>query len=130
MISLFVKQNLIYPYLTRDIQFSRNTGKYLENIIFLELRRRYEAIFYYKTKNNLEVDFIIQKNKKIILLIQVCESLVNEKTRKRELTALSTAMNELGLKTGLILTMDETETITLANNKTVTVMPVYQWLLM
>src|SRR3990167_7639384 len=71
-----------------SIQFSQNSAKYLENIVFLELHRRYKHIFYYQTKNNLEVDFIVQE-KKIILLIQVCESLQNEKTRKPELTSLS-----------------------------------------
>src|SRR3990167_1822960 len=112
-----------------SIQFSRNTGKYLENMVFLELRRRYESVFYYRTENNLEVDFIIQENKKNVLLIQVCESLTNEKTRKRELTALTVAMNELKLTEGLILTLDETETIALSQHQTVMVMPVYQWLL-
>jgi predicted AAA+ superfamily ATPase len=112
-----------------SIQFSKNSGKHLENIVFLELRRRYELIFYYRTANNLEVDFIVQKDKKIVSLIQVCESLSNEKTRQRELTALTTAMNELNIKKGLILTLDESETLELPQHQTVTVMPVYQWLL-
>lgn len=112
-----------------SIQFSRNTGKYLENIVFLELRRRYEHIFYYQTENKLEVDFVIHNNKKIIALIQVCESLQNEKTRKREMTALFTAMNELNIEHGFILTLDETESITLSKNKKVSVLPIYQWLL-
>jgi predicted AAA+ superfamily ATPase len=112
-----------------SIQFSRNTGKYLENIVYLELRRRYELIFYYRTAKNLEVDFLVQEGKKIIQLIQVCESLTNGKTRQRELTALTTAMIELGIKKGLILTLDDTETIDLPQHQVVTVMPVYQWLL-
>lgn len=110
-------------------QFSRNTGKYLENIVFLELRRRYQLIFYYRTANNLEVDFLVQEGKEITQLIQVCESLTNEKTRKRELTALTTAMTELDLNQGLILTLDESETIKLTKSKAITIMPVYQWLL-
>jgi len=112
-----------------SIQFSRNGGQLLENAVFLELRRRYKMICYYRTKNNLEVDFVIQENKKVILLIQVCESLSNEKTRHRELTAITTAMSELGLKEGLILTLDETDTIKLEKNQIVNVMPIYQWLL-
>ncbi len=112
-----------------SIQFSRNTEKYLENVVFLELRRRYELIFYYRTANNLEIDFLVQEGKKITHLIQVCESVTNEKTRQRELTALTTAMTELGIKNGLILTLNETETIVLSQHQTVTVLPVYQWLL-
>ena|SRR3990167_5536387 len=112
-----------------SIQFSRNTGKYLENIVFLELRRRHELVFYYRTANNLEVDFIVQQGKKIISLIQVCESLSNEKTRQRELAAITIAMNELKMKHGWILTLDETEVIELSPQTTITVIPVYQWLL-
>ncbi len=108
---------------------NRNSGKYLENIVFLELRRRYQCIYYYRTVNNLEIDFIVQQGKKILLLIQVCESLANETTRQRELTALTTAMNELGIKEGLILTLDESETIEFTEQQVVRVIPIYQWLL-
>lgn len=111
-----------------SIQFSQNTGKYLENIVFLELRRQYEFIYYYRTQDNLELDFLVTQGRQILLLIQVCESLSNEKTRQRELTALTTAMDELNLKEGLILTMDETEIIT-QKDQVINVMPVYQWLL-
>src|SRR3990167_135523 len=96
-----------------SIQFSKNSGKYLENIVFLELHRRYEQILYYRTQNNLEVDFIVQQDKNSTILIQVCESLVNEKTRQREMTALTTAMNEIDIKKGLVLTLDESEVIEL-----------------
>lgn len=110
-------------------EFSRNTGKYLENIVFLGLRREYLSIHYYHTENNLEVDFIVQQGNKVVLLIQVCESLSNEKTRQRELAALIKAMEELGVKTGHILTLDESEEITLPDGKRIMVIPVYQWLL-
>ncbi len=113
-----------------SIQFSRNSGKHLENMVFLELRRRYALIFYYRTKHNLEVDFVIQQDKNTTMLIQVCESLVNEKTRQRELTALTTAMSELGINKGMILTLDESEIIEFPQNQVITVIPVYQWLIL
>jgi len=109
-------------------QFSRNTGKYLENIVYLELRRRYQSIYYYSTDNNLEVDFIVRQDNNQLLLIQVCESLFNLKTRQREILALETAMKELGVKNGIILTLDESEMIEL-DDLFVTVIPTYQWLL-
>lgn len=110
-----------------SIHFSANTGRYIENIVFLELRRRYKEIYYYRTQNNLEVDFHVRVKHKI-LLIQVCESLSQDKTRQRELTALTTAMTELNIQKGLILTLDEHETINIGNHE-ITVMPIYQWLL-
>jgi len=111
-------------------QFSRNTGRYLENIVYLELRRRYQSIYYYSTNNNLEVDFIVRQDNAIILLMQVCESLFDEKTRRREILALETAMKELGLKNGIILTLDESEIIELDDGLSITVTPSYQWLLL
>lgn len=51
--------------------FSKTQGRYLENIVYLELRRRYKEIFYYKTEDNLEVDFLVREGTKIVILIQV-----------------------------------------------------------
>lgn len=111
------------------IQFSPNTGKYLENIVFLELRQRFTHIYYYKTANQLEVDFLVLENKKVQLLIQVCETLTNEKTRQREINALKTAMIELNLSKAILLTLDESEEIHLGPKQIIVILPVYQWLL-
>jgi len=109
-------------------QFSRNKGKFLENMVFLALRRQTQEIFYYKTTNNLEVDFLIKSGKKDLRLIQVADNLDNEKTRQREINALLKAMDELKLKTALILTEDDEEEIA-SGDKVITVKPVYKWLL-
>lgn len=108
--------------------FSKNKGKFLENLVFLELRRKFSEIYYYKTSNNLEVDFLIRSGKKNLSLIQVTDNLDHEKTRNREINALLKAMNELQLKTALILTDDTQEEI-LQDGKSIVVKPVYQWLL-
>ncbi|MCG2711075.1 MAG: ATP-binding protein [Candidatus Omnitrophica bacterium] len=109
-------------------QFSKNKGKFLENLVFLELRRKFPEIYYYKTTNNLEVDFLIKSGKNDLKLIQVADNLDNEKIRQRELNALIKAMDELKLKTALILTEDTEEEIAL-EGKVVTVKPIYKWLL-
>jgi len=46
--------------------FSKKQGRYLENIVYLELRRRYKELFYYKTEDNLEVDFLVREGTKIV----------------------------------------------------------------
>ena len=69
--------------------FSKKQGRYLENIVYLELRRRYKEIYYYKTEDDLEVDFLIREGTKIALLIQVTESLKDPKTCEREYKALA-----------------------------------------
>jgi hypothetical protein len=109
-------------------QFSKNKGKFLENLVFLELRRKFQEIYYYKTTNNLEVDFLIKSGKNNPMLIQVADNLDNEKTRSRELNALIKAMDELKLKTALILAEDTEEELEL-EGKVIMVKPIYKWLL-
>lgn len=111
-----------------SFQFSRNKGQFLENLVFLELRRRYSDIYYYKTDNNQEIDFVILQGKKIAKLIQVADDISNEKTRKREIDALVKALSETQLNEGLLLTDHHQETLKIGN-KTIVIQPVYQWLL-
>jgi predicted AAA+ superfamily ATPase len=107
--------------------FSKKQGRYLENIVYLELRRRYKEIFYYKTEENLEVDFLVREGAAIVLLIQVTESLKEPKTRDREYKALVKAMRELHVEKGLILTQEE-ELADLSFPE-IEVVAIYQWLL-
>ncbi|MEW5807145.1 MAG: ATP-binding protein [Acidobacteriota bacterium] len=109
-------------------QFSKNRGRFLENAVFLELKRKFKEIYYYKTSNNLEVDFLIREGKNIIFLIQVSGSLDQKEVRKREINALVSAMDELNLDEALILTEDNEEKIKI-KDKLILVMPIYKWLL-
>lgn len=66
----------------------KDLGSILENIIFLELKRRNYEIFIGKNGNN-EVDFVV-KNNDGLKYIQVALSVRHEDTLKRELTSLET----------------------------------------
>ncbi|MEA1971041.1 MAG: ATP-binding protein [Thermodesulfobacteriota bacterium] len=105
-----------------------NSGHLLENLVFTALRRVSPEICYYKTKGGLEVDFIAQVRDRSRLLVQVCESMAEPQTRKREITALGEAMLELGLKTGTIVTRNEEEEIKVNGGK-IEVVPVWRFLL-
>ncbi|MDD5672722.1 MAG: ATP-binding protein [Chitinivibrionales bacterium] len=105
-----------------------NSGHLLENLVFAALRREHAGIYYYKTKNGREVDFLVLLQNRSPMLVQVCESMADEKTRKRELAALEEAMHELKLKTAIIVTRNQTEQITLQGCK-VTVIPAWRFLL-
>ena len=107
---------------------SENRGVLLENLVFLELRRRFKNIFYYKTQNNLEVDFLVYDSPLNPYLFQVSWSLANPKTRDREVSALIKAMQETNINEAWILTESESETLSV-ENKIIHVIPVYQWLL-
>ena len=52
--------------------------------MFVTLRRHHQEISYYKTRNGREVDFIVPRRRARPLLVQVCESLIDTATRRRE----------------------------------------------
>lgn len=106
-----------------------NSGHILENIIFMAIRRLTSEIFYYKTKTNLEVDFVFKNSEAKLILIQVCESLANPKTRQREINALEVAMAELKLTNGFIITRNESESLVIETG-TIEIVPVWKALLL
>ncbi|MBI5399959.1 ATP-binding protein [Candidatus Saganbacteria bacterium] len=109
-------------------QFSKNKGSFLENTVFMELKRRGGEVYYFKTAAGLEVDFLLKEEKNKIALIQVAASLEDEGTKNREIRALMAAMEELKIDQALILTEDSEQTIKI-KNKTIHVTPIYKWLL-
>jgi len=105
-----------------------NSGHLLENLVFIALRRLHPKIYYYKTKTGREVDFIVPPRNRVRMLIQVCESLAEPQTRKRETAALSEAMAELNLKSGTIVTRNEDERIDVGG-RAINVVPIWRFLL-
>lgn len=103
---------------------SPDDGRLLENLIFLELKRRNQEVYYYKGKN--ECDFVIKDKNKITQAIQVCFQ-IDQNNRKRELAGLQGAMEEFDLKEGLILTKNQEEEIGKVNE--IKIRPVWKWLL-
>jgi predicted AAA+ superfamily ATPase len=111
---------------TVGFSFSENIGKLMENLVFLQLRRQYQEIYYYKTKQNLEVDFYIPSQR---LAIQVSQDLAGQETKERELRSLAELSKELKKKQRLqIITLANKESVTV-DKKTVEVLPLYEWLL-
>lgn len=111
---------------TVGFSFSRNMGKLMENLVFLQLRRSFRDIFYYKTRLKHEVDFYIPSQK---LAIQVSQDLSGKDTRDRELRSLAELDEEMTGKTQLlVVTLAEKDTLSTHKN-TVEVTPLYEWLL-
>lgn len=94
---------------------SENLGRLLENQVFVELLRRGyipgQTLFYYRTRNDKEIDFVTRKSTKVEQLIQVCYDMTSEKTRKRELDALVEAAEELHCDNLLVITNSQEEKI-------------------
>lgn len=80
--------------------FSPNTGKLLENLVFLALRRQTKEIYYYTTPAGYEVDFYLPEKRQFI---QVTQHLENATTREREVRALNDALQGLPAESALIL---------------------------
>ena len=106
---------------------SENLGRLLENQVFVELLRRGyipgKTLFYYRTRNDKEIDFVTRKGTKVGQLIQVCYDMSSEKTRKRELDALVEAAGELGCDNLLVVTNSQEETVEW-KNKEIQIKPV------
>lgn len=109
-----------------------NSGHLLENLVFTALRRLTPDIFYFKSKAGREVDFIALipslGQERSRMLVQVCESMADPQTRKREITALAEAMAELKLAEGTIVTRGEQEQI-LVDSGRIEVVPAWHFLL-
>lgn len=115
-----------------SFKVGRKIGDLLENIVFLELKRMKKVIYYYKTKNGFEVDFLIKEKEDITELIQVSANISNEKTLKRETRALISAYKELESVSPHIklklLTLDNSETIVVDGEK-IEILNLLKWLI-
>lgn len=109
-------------------KFSEERGRVLENAVFLALLRQKKELYYYKTRSNTEVDFLVKDKQTEENLIQVCWDLSDEAIKKREVRALLEAMKELKMDKGLIVTNSE-EGVINRDGKSIDVKPAYKWVL-
>jgi len=114
----------------RAFQVSKDAGRLLENCVFLELLRRGNSLdtnlFYYKTSNNKEIDFVVRNSEGIQALYQVSYSISDDKTREREIRALIHASRELNCSRLYLISWDTEEQI-MNNNKYICVVPFWKW---
>lgn len=89
---------------------SENLGRLLENQVFIELVRRgynpEKSLFYYRSRNDKETDFVTREGTHVESLIQVCYDLTSPKTLKREVDSLVECAEELKCSRLLIVTMN------------------------
>lgn len=103
-------------------------GHLLENFVFVELRRRGYNVDYYRTRSGREVDFLATDLEGKTSLIQVALDITHPETRKREVGALSEAMGECGMESGLLITLDQDEIIK-TDKDHIHIMPAWLWAL-
>lgn len=103
-----------------------DTGRMLENMVYIELRRREVESWFYKTRSGLEVDFLLHG--KNMELLQVCLNLADPETHMRETAALTESMAELGLKESFILSYNEKRDLK-TKSGAIHIIPTWEWML-
>lgn len=108
-------------------RFSEDFGRLLENLVFVELKRRNKEIYYYKQKR--ECDFVVMNNLKASQAIQVTQEL-NKNNKEREVGGLIEVMRKYQIERGLVLVQDlKEETKEKINNKEIKFVSLWKWLL-
>ncbi|MFH0925726.1 MAG: ATP-binding protein [bacterium] len=111
-----------------SFKFLETIGHLYENLVYIELKRRGLDIFYWKSKKGREVDFVIKKGLEITEAIQVSRSLLDKRTKEREIRALLEAKEELKPSRLTIITEDEEGEETVDDTK-IKVLPLWKWLI-
>lgn len=106
---------------------TENNGVFLENLVFIELKRRGWDVYYYADKK--ECDFIVRKGLHISDAYQVTLKMDSPQTREREIAGVREAMQAYSLSKGYILTFEGKETINFDDGTIVEVVPVSEWIL-
>jgi len=136
-----IKDQLQYPrkfYLVdnglfRAISFvqDKDRGRLLENSVFIHLFKKYGDLFYWKSREGFEVDFVLPQlfgTPTEFALIQVCYDFTNPTVKNREVRAILKAAQVFKLNKALILTRDVWDEFQLEKVH-ITVIPFIQWAL-
>jgi predicted AAA+ superfamily ATPase len=107
-----------------SLSFSKDSGRILENMIFLHLRRKWKKIYYYSGK--CECDFVVFDNEKAELVVQVCYALTDD-NMAREISGLKEAMSFFQLDHGLVVSYNQ-EDILEESGKTIRIIPAWKWM--
>lgn len=121
----------VYAYdhgMAHAVSLSRSpdTGRLLENFVYVQLRRTNPAnrLFYFQQR--AECDFIVTDTaNRPIQAVQVCHTL-NSDNFSRELTGLRQAMSALSLRKGLLVTNNESDHFTVEEGE-VEVVRAWEW---
>jgi predicted AAA+ superfamily ATPase len=115
----------------KSFMLSQDYGRLMGNLFFQELLKKglkvNENVFYYKTRNQKEVDFVLKEGIEIKELIQVVYDIADYNVKKREMGALIEASEELRCDNLTIITWDTKGEENIKNRK-IKVIPLWQYL--
>ena len=115
---------------SKSFSLSENLGRLLENQVFIELLRRgydvEKTMFYYRSRNDKEVDFVLRKANKVETLVQVCYDMSSLKTEKREVESIVECAEELDCNNLIIVTYNDKRVIEKKDYK-INVVPILEF---
>jgi hypothetical protein len=124
------KYYCVDPTLARYSAFSLSEGRgtFLENIVYLELRRRGYDIHYWTSENSSgEVDFVARKAGQNPIAVQVSLTTIDDSTLDRELRGLRAFHDETGSRDLFLITkQDPAQNLSIGEAK-VTSAPFLTW---
>lgn len=100
---------------SNSFSFTKDKGRLLENLVYLNLRRQNKKIFYFKERK--ECDFVVFEGNVCKWLIQVTENM-HPDNRDREVEGLVEAMNFFEMDEGFILTLEQNDRLVI-NGKSI-----------
>jgi predicted AAA+ superfamily ATPase len=116
----------------KAVQHTQDWGKLMENLVFTELIKRGHQpnrnLFYYRTRNNREIDFVCREGNTISGLIQVCYEITDQIVEQREVKALTAAAKEVNAGEMTVLTWN-TKKETKVEGATINFRPLWEWLI-
>ncbi|HPO63492.1 MAG TPA: ATP-binding protein [Candidatus Kapabacteria bacterium] len=106
---------------------SQNYGRKIENIVFLNEKRKENRINYF-SDGKCEVDFLITNQKNEITLIQVAQDISDERTFKREIDSILKTVKNISAKKLLIINETKEEKFNIDGNQ-IEIIPLWKYLL-
>jgi len=120
--------------ISKVVRFSEDFGRLMENAVFIEEMRKTNdnpllEIFYWKDRQQNEVDFVLKEGLRIKQLIQVTYANGRDEIERREIRALLKASEELGCRDLLVITWNYDDESEIENEK-IKFIPLWKWLIM
>jgi predicted AAA+ superfamily ATPase len=107
----------------------KDNGRLMENLVFVELERQFnENLFYYKSIDDKEADFVVRDGKEIKQILQACYDLSDPATKEREIKGLLKASKDLKCDDLFVITWDYEAEEQFAGKK-IAFIPLWKWLL-
>jgi len=107
---------------------TEDRGRLLENLVYIELKRRGGEIYFYKEQK--ECDFLVRRQGRVCEAYQVCIDMSDPVTKSREIEGLMEAMHSHALQQGVILTDNQEEELHVQSGDrsvTVSIVPTWKW---